>query len=332
MKKMLTIALPTYNRSKDLRVALDSVLPQLVQPFSNRVEVLISDNASTDDTSAIAREYEKRFAGIVRYRVNAHNVGFSRNVDAAIRSSQGEYVLLLGDDDGLEPNALQTIFSVIDSHVDFGIAFFKERKYDQNLEFPLDAVSENLTTADVKFCFRDGHDYIRERHAFPPFLVSGYMVRRDMWLQAVVNEFLDTICVHVLVALNILWDNVVCCCDSPIIKYRCENLGGNRWHDDLYPFTFYLNLLLGYKFVIRTRYANDLRRILYRQVMRSIAWYSVDESAKGKILKSSRFEEKLKELIEPFDCWAIVVRVILCLPPSVCRLLRSMVTSFRAFS
>lgn len=93
----------TYNRAGTLRETLDSLLPQAAdQP---EIEVLVSDNASTDNTEETVRDYCSRFPGL-RYSRNPTNVGFDGNVVACVENAAGEYVAFFSDDDIAPPGLL----------------------------------------------------------------------------------------------------------------------------------------------------------------------------------------------------------------------------------
>ena len=95
----VTVAIPTYNRVAFLRQALDSAL---MQTYPN-IEVVVSNNASTDDT-------EKLLAGYIDERLKVihqtSNIGMMGNWDACLNAASGEFFLLLSDDDVLERNAI----------------------------------------------------------------------------------------------------------------------------------------------------------------------------------------------------------------------------------
>lgn len=295
----LTVGVPTYNRAGDLRVALDSVLAQVAENLRGELEILISDNASTDETHAVIREYSERYPGLVTGRRNSENLGFSRNVDAVVRAARGKFVLLLGDDDGLESNALATVWELLSAYDDLGVVFLAERPYDADLRAPLDAaISRSENTGGV--LYRPGVEYVRQTRIFPPFLVSGYVVRREAWLKAGTSDFCDTICVHALTALRILSDYSAYVSHVPVIRYRVENKGGNRWHDELYPFTFHLNLLVGCRGV-KASYPANLYRYLHQQAMRSIAYHIMDLKVTSGRLNARLLRLRLNELADTKD-------------------------------
>ena len=106
---VLTFAIPTYNGAEFLSGAIDSIVKEAAAEKFKDIEVLVSDNCSTDGTREIAEKYQAEYPGTVRYRRNEENIGYDRNVDLAVREAKGEYVWLIGDDDYLSPGAVTVI-------------------------------------------------------------------------------------------------------------------------------------------------------------------------------------------------------------------------------
>jgi glycosyltransferase involved in cell wall biosynthesis len=103
MPPLLSVTVMTYNRAGTLRETLDSVLPQAAgRP---EIEVLVSDNASTDETWEVMRQYCERYPGL-RHSRNPTNVGFDGNVVACLENATGEYVAYMSDDDIAPPGLL----------------------------------------------------------------------------------------------------------------------------------------------------------------------------------------------------------------------------------
>ena len=110
---LLTVAFITYNRSKYLRRSLPCVLNQLGNdPLA---EILVSDNASTDDTHLFVEEMRKTYRNL-RYHCNEKNIGTEANLHRAILESKGEYVLVAGDDDYFVDGSLLMLLSSIVRH------------------------------------------------------------------------------------------------------------------------------------------------------------------------------------------------------------------------
>lgn len=99
---LVTIAIPTYNRAGQLQAALDSALAQDYP----RLQVLVSDNASTDGTAALLAACRDPRLQVVR---QATNIGLIGNWNACLGGAAGAYILVLSDDDALLPGALRRL-------------------------------------------------------------------------------------------------------------------------------------------------------------------------------------------------------------------------------
>lgn len=105
-RPLLTLAVPTYNRSGCLRELLSVLVDQLRD--EPRVELLISDNASTDDTPAVVQNFVARGLRIRCIR-NQENVGADANFLQCFEQARGKYVWLFSDDDVIIPGGLTKI-------------------------------------------------------------------------------------------------------------------------------------------------------------------------------------------------------------------------------
>lgn len=111
----VTVGLPTYNRAGRLVRAIESVLSQTHADL----ELLISDNASTDDTAQVCARYGREDAR-VRYVRHSQNVGLTANFNSVFHEARGRYVMALADDDWLEPEYVQRCAEALsgrDDHV-----------------------------------------------------------------------------------------------------------------------------------------------------------------------------------------------------------------------
>src|SRR3954452_21534224 len=95
---LVSIGLPVYNGEQFIRTALDSLLGQTYQPL----ELIICDNASTDQTAAICQEYLAKDQR-VRYYRNPTNLGAVKNFNRAFELSSGIYFMWAADHDLREP-------------------------------------------------------------------------------------------------------------------------------------------------------------------------------------------------------------------------------------
>lgn len=94
---ILSICLPTYNRSSCLRQSIQSLVVQSAFRDTDQVEIIISDNCSTDDTRTVAEEYTAQYAGKIKYFCNEVNVGAAANFAIAMHHAEGDYLKLYND-------------------------------------------------------------------------------------------------------------------------------------------------------------------------------------------------------------------------------------------
>lgn len=104
----VTIAIPTFNRAATLERAVGSALAQT----HDALEVVVSDNASTDATTALL---ERLAAGDARLRVvrQDRNRGMVANLGAAFALARGDHVMLLADDDWLAPHCVEAALAAL---------------------------------------------------------------------------------------------------------------------------------------------------------------------------------------------------------------------------
>lgn len=104
----LSICIATYNRAEMLRETLESIISQA----PNDCEIVVSDNASTDETQRVVSDYSQRFDRL-RYFRQVENKGFDLNFDSAVVFARGEYCWLVPDDDLLLPGAIETVLDAL---------------------------------------------------------------------------------------------------------------------------------------------------------------------------------------------------------------------------
>jgi abequosyltransferase len=106
---LLTIAIPTWNRAAFLALNLERLSHEGLDSWG-LVEVLVSDNASSDDTSRVVSDAIS--GGMpVRYVRNAKNKGSDANIAQCFNLALGKYVLILGDDDLFVDGAFQLLLA-----------------------------------------------------------------------------------------------------------------------------------------------------------------------------------------------------------------------------
>ena len=117
---ILSICLPTYNRSALLEQAITALLPGIFE-HGAAVELVISDNASTDNTKLML-ERLAQFSN-VKVCFNKVNLGAAKNFDIVVQQAKGEFCWIVGDDDLVCPGGIATILKVLRTHPEIHFAF-----------------------------------------------------------------------------------------------------------------------------------------------------------------------------------------------------------------
>jgi len=106
----ISICIPAYNRGEYLPELLDSILRQDI--YACELEVVISDNASTDDTQQVVDAYRSKFDRLVYHRAD-ENMGADRNFLKVVELASGDFCWLMGSDDRLREGAMAVVEKVL---------------------------------------------------------------------------------------------------------------------------------------------------------------------------------------------------------------------------
>lgn len=109
--ELVSVCVPTYNGGRYLRECFDSLRAQTLTDF----EVILADDASTDDTFAIAEEYARKDP---RFRIhrNAQRLGMVGNWNRCVDLSRGKWIKNMAQDDTLEPRCLEALVNACERH------------------------------------------------------------------------------------------------------------------------------------------------------------------------------------------------------------------------
>lgn len=123
MQKTLSLCYPTYNRGWCIKKQIER-LKQCPTEILEKIEILISDNCSTDDTQQIVEDaIANGFA--CRYIRNKENLGMDGNFVNCFRKASGKYVWLLGDDDVIIVESLCKVVEKLSEEKDYGLLHFE---------------------------------------------------------------------------------------------------------------------------------------------------------------------------------------------------------------
>lgn len=111
---LISVYIPTHNRSLLLKRAVDSVLSQTYK----NIEIIVVDDGSSDDTMTVLKDYARKYENIVYFKQGAPK-GACAARNLAISKAKGKYITGLDDDDEFLPNHLETLINNFDDKYSF---------------------------------------------------------------------------------------------------------------------------------------------------------------------------------------------------------------------
>jgi len=176
---LVSICIPVFNGGSLIFRALESCMRQTYR----HIEVVVSDNASTDDTAAVVASYAAR-DGRVRYYRNAENIGPVENFFRSYELASGAFVQPLGHDDWLMPNYVEECVKCFNRYPGTGLVTtdqvsvsVKDGDREPSCDIQLAFKNRNVATHSI---FR-GYYKVNCKH---PVGLGGSMGRRDDYVGA----------------------------------------------------------------------------------------------------------------------------------------------------
>ena len=169
-KPFISIVIPTYNRSKYLQCAIQGVLQQNFKDY----ELIISDNASTDDTQKVVSGV---ISNRVRYFRNKKNIGWIGNLQNAIDNANGKYIFLHGDDDYIFANNCLPHLHEILMKYPVGFVRMNYLTYADKTGDISDIHNPRLTAKTIKSKLK-GDDIVSWIQEIDPFFITGQIISK----------------------------------------------------------------------------------------------------------------------------------------------------------
>jgi abequosyltransferase len=219
-RPLLTIAIPTYNRSRFLAQLLEVLAPQVAgEP---RIELLISDNCSPDDTPDVVNSFRSKGLPI-GYSRNEVNIGPDANFLRCYETARGEYVWLVGDDDVIIPGGVREVLETLQTR-QYDLIYLTPLEFHDHYAYS----SARAPSGKVKE-FRNAIDfalYVSTGFTF----ISGIIFRKTAIKgsqETVFRKYVGTNLLQLSWTFSILGGDPRCVCVlDRLIASRVENSGG----------------------------------------------------------------------------------------------------------
>jgi Glycosyl transferase family 2 len=210
----LTVCIATHHgRAATLAELLDDLLRERDQRF----DVVICDNASTDETAAVVER--ARAAGLdIDYRRHAVDVGAARNIAATVEHARGEHCWLLGSDDRLMPGAVARVLELLTAHPDAAGLTVHQAAMDFTMTW-VAAEQASRTIPELPPVALLRGTQITAALGWIASGLSSQVVRREAWLNAIGPVAADERFPHVRVILGLAAQGVswIWCADKLVL-------------------------------------------------------------------------------------------------------------------
>jgi glycosyltransferase involved in cell wall biosynthesis len=154
-----SICIPQYNRIEFLIRNLEILRKQNYRPL----EIIISDDQSTDDTLIRLQKIQKDFPFPIQINVNDKNEGYDRNFRRCLELAHGDYCIILGNDDTLyHASTIGYIVSFLEAHdyPDIGYCNYIEESHPDTVIHRASVTAVHGSGIDVAMQYYHGFSYV----------------------------------------------------------------------------------------------------------------------------------------------------------------------------
>jgi len=188
MNKLLSVCIPTYNRSIFLKTNLEQLI-QLCKPL--QIPIYISDNCSTDDTGDMVAKMQENY-DFIFYKKLKENKGIDFNMDSVLNMSQTKFGWLFSDDDEMHEESLAYIYDLINEEdPSFILCSFLHKRLGTGEIID----GGNLIESDSYKIISPIE--LLEKHAVAMTLLSACIIRIDLWKSIKYEDYKSQYYIHV---------------------------------------------------------------------------------------------------------------------------------------
>ena len=229
-RPLISICIPTYNGGTFFLNSLESIVPSL----SDRIELVISDDCSQDQTYACAEALRARNPYVRVYK-NERNIGMDENFTKVARLAIGEYVWFCGQDDHLGKEVIDSVSLILERN-SLSILNVNFEQYNHDLTKCI--TQSFFARASFKgfsqfkdqnlIIFKSPKEYFKIFTQAPSFLPAVVM-RREYWDGDLPTQFYGTYFVQLGVLLSHMHKGDIGAFTKPLIKGRIPD---DQWQAD----------------------------------------------------------------------------------------------------
>lgn len=148
----ISVMVPCYNARPYLAECLDSIIAQGRQDM----QIVVSDDCSTDGTQDVLGDYERRYPELIKAFYNSSNLGVTLNCNQALMACEGQYISLFAGDDVMLPGKFDMQVGFMDSRPDVVMTYHAVDIFDSETGLTLSTTNSlpRLDTSSVRTIIR----------------------------------------------------------------------------------------------------------------------------------------------------------------------------------
>lgn len=218
----LGISIPTYKRPDELRKCVTSVQ---ISAGPYRVPVYLVDDAVDDTNSAVFKELKNAYPYIHIIR-NEQNLGIDRNIQKAVDVCPCDYVWLLGEDDRMKPQGVETVLQALEEET-APFVYVNYSATDNDITFLIKECSLILPTNQ-----RVPAETFYRNYAWSMGFIGACVIRKSAWVSVDAQPYLDSFFAHVGRIMASIQGQEVLMIAEPLILNRCGSPEAFSWTED----------------------------------------------------------------------------------------------------
>lgn len=229
---LLSICIPTYNRSRYLQVSLAALIEQS-ESFHSDIEIVVSDNASTDNTEESMNTFRTQFSNL-KYVRNTENLWYDRNLDNAIKNANGKYCWFLSDDELVLPWTIEYVLHLLKQYNDISyicleVAWNNPKKIE-----------------NTEITYVENGNTLLSVHGLVGGLISQNIIRRDLY-PSDVSKFYGNHWIHLSVIFEIIRNKPLLLINKSLLKGQRDICTWAEWWKAFITFSSLKNIIESWK-------------------------------------------------------------------------------------
>ncbi|WP_298262449.1 glycosyltransferase family A protein [uncultured Lutibacter sp.] len=263
---LVSVIIPTYNRTSYLRETLNSVVNQ---SYSNIEIIVIDDGSSNDDSKLLCTQFEK-----VTYIKITNSGGPAKPRNTGIKAAKGKYIAFVDDDDLWLPNKVEQQVTVLEKNADFGLAHGYCELIDEN-SLPLNEIVGKPGKPDVKH-----GDVSLKMIGNWTLMTSSVLLRKELIDQVgFFNEVMPPAGEDVEFWVRCSFKTKFYFLNQPLVYYRKHNNNISASNQNYVKLPLYLKNVL-----ILNRNSKTISRIQYKNLLSNLCKMQLKSFKHHKLL------------------------------------------------